>query len=270
VISLAGAWSYQPGPDLAALPGPSAYAKLQSDPNTATLLFNGMLAPLRPYRIKGVIWYQGESNADRPGQYRTLFPALINDWRSQWGYEVPFLFVQLAGFQPNKPEPAEYPWAELREAQGMTLSLAHTGMATAVDIGDEKDVHPRDKQDVAHRLVLAAAKTVYGENLVYSGPVYQSMMAEGNRIRIKFSQLGSGLLIKDKYGYVRGFEIAGSNGRFVWAQAVKDRDDVIVFNEAIRQPAAVRYDWSNTPDGNLFNKERLPALPFRTDSPQRP
>ncbi len=169
VISLAGAWSYQPGPDLAALPEPSAFAKLRSDP-TAMALFNGMIAPLTPYRIKGAIWYQGESNADRPTQYRTLFPALIRDWRLQWGYDVPFLFVQLAGFQPNKPEPADYKWAELREAQGMALSLPNTGMATAVDIGDEKDIHPRDKQDVAHRLALAAARVVYGEKVVNSGP----------------------------------------------------------------------------------------------------
>ena len=245
-------------------------AKLNSDPNKPTVLFNGMINPLVQFRIKGIIWYQGEANAmaNRSTQYRTLFPALIEDWRTHWGYEVPFLFVQLAGFGPNKPEPAEYPWADLREAQSMTLSLPHTGMATAIDIGDEKDIHPKDKQDVAHRLVLAAAKTVYGENLAYSGPVYQSMAAEGNRIRIKFSQLASGLLIKDKYGYVRGFEIAGSDGKFVWAQAVKDGDDIVVFNEAVRQPGAVRYDWSNTPDGNLYNTADLPAIPFRTDAPK--
>ena len=269
VISLAGAWSYQPGPDLAALPEPSAFAKLQSAP-TAMALFNGMIAPLAPYRIKGAIWYQGESNADRPTQYRTLFPALIQDWRLQWGYDVPFLFVQLAGFQPNKPEPADYKWAELREAQGMALSLPNTGMATAVDIGDEKDIHPRDKQDVAHRLALAAARVVYGENVVNSGPVYQSMQIEGNQIRIKFSDPGSRLLIKDKYGYGRGFEIAAADGKFVWAQARQDGQDILVFNDQVRGPTAVRYDWSNTPDGNIFNKEGLPALPFRTDSPQRP
>jgi sialate O-acetylesterase len=268
MISLAGPWSYEPGPDLAALPEPSAYAKLQSDPNKPMVLFNGMLAPLTPYRIKGAIWYQGEANADRPTQYRTLFPALIQDWRSHWGYELPFLFVQLAGFQPNKPEPTEYPWAELREAQRMALSLPATGMSTAVDIGDENDIHPRNKQDVAHRLVLAAAKVAYGENIVYSGPVYQSMQIEGNRARIKFSNLGSGLLLKDKYGYGRGFEIAGADGKFHWAQARQDAEDVVVFNSAITAPVAVRYDWSNTPDGNVFNKDGLPAVPFRTDSPK--
>jgi sialate O-acetylesterase len=277
-ISLEGPWSYQPGPDLAAFPAPSAHAKWPAVPNTATLLFNGMLAPLTPYRIKGVIWYQGEGNADRYGkpsgaraaQYRTLFPALIADWRRSWGYEFPFLFVQLAGFRPNEPEPAEYPWADLREAQAMALDLPATAMATAVDIGDMYDIHPRDKQDVAHRLALAAAKVAYGESLIFSGPTYQSMSVEGGRIRIKYSGTGAGLVVKDNYGYLRGFEIAGSDGKFVWAQAAKDGDDIVVFNEAIGQPNAVRYDWSNTPDGNLFNKEGLPAPPFRTDSPQRP
>lgn len=268
VIPLAGPWSYQSGADLSALPAPSLLAKLNSDPNTSMVLFNGMINPLVQFKIKGVIWYQGESNAidNRAAQYRTLFPALINDWRHQWGYEVLFLFVQLAGFGPNKPEPSEYQWADLREAQSMTLSLSHTGMATAVDIGDEKDIHPRDKQDVAHRLVLAAAKTAYGENLVYSGPTYQSMQIEGSRVRIKFYSPGSGLVVKDKYGYGRGFEIAAADGKFHLAQARRDGQDIVVFNEAISQPVAVRYDWMNTPDGNVYNQDDLPAIPFRTDA----
>jgi sialate O-acetylesterase len=178
--------------------------------------------------------------------------------------------MQLAGFQPNKPEPADYKWAELREAQGMALSLPNTGMATAVDIGDEKDIHPRNKQDVTHRLALAAARVVYGEKVVNSGPVYRSMQIEGNQIRIKYFDLGSRLLIRDKYGYGRGFEISAADAKFVWAQARQDGQDILVFNEQVRGPTAVRYDWSNTPDGNIFNKEGLPALPFRTDSPQRP
>jgi len=267
-ISLAGKWFYQSGPDLSDLPMPSALVKANSRLDTPTSLFNSMIAPLTRYRIKGVIWYQGENNADRAVQYRTLFPALISDWRNQWGYEVPFLFVQLAGFQPNKPEPAEYPWAELREAQSMALSLPYTGMATAVDVGEEANVHPRDKQDVAHRLALAAAHVVYGEDLIYSGPAYQSMEIDGTRIRIKFSNVGSGLLVKDKYGYAHGFEIAGSDGKFVWAQAIIDGNDILVFNNAVHQPLSVRYDWSNTPDGNVFNKEGLPAIPFRTDAPK--
>jgi sialate O-acetylesterase len=271
-IPLAGTWSYQPGPDLTALPQPSAISKVIDDPNMLTVLFNSMISPLIPFRIKGIIWYQGESNApnhSRSAQYRTLFPALIADWRKQWGYEIPFLFVQLAGFGHNQAEPAEYPWAELREAQSMTLSLPATGMATTVDIGDENDIHPRDKQDVAHRLLLVAARLVYGENVVDSGPIYQSIQIEGNRARIKFSSIGSGLLVKDKYGYIRGFEIAAADGKFHWAQAQQAGQDIVVFNESIVHPAAVRYDWSNTPDGNLFNKEGLPAVPFRTDLPKQ-
>lgn len=267
-ISLAGQWLYQPGPDLTGLPVPSRYSKLKEDPNTATLLFNGMIAPLTTYRIKGGIWYQGESNAidNRSTQYRTLFPALILDWRKQWGYEFPFLFVQLAGWPPpTGEEPEESSFAELREAQNMTLSLPATGMASAVD---QPDDHPTDKQTVAHRLVLTAVVVVYGEHIVDSGPVYKSMQIEGNQIRIKFSNVGSGLLVKDKYGSIRGFEIAAADRKFRWAQARKDGQDIVVFNDSVSQPVTVRYDWSNTPDGNLFNTEGLPATPFRTDAPK--
>jgi sialate O-acetylesterase len=272
-IPLAGEWAYQPGPDLSGLPAPPAFVAIASDLNSPTVLFNGMIAPLTPYRIKGAIWYQGESNAGdlrQAEQYRTLFPALIEDWRSRWGYPLPFLFVQLAGFGPNRPEPAEYPWAILREAQAMTLALPHTGMATAVDLGDEHDIHPRNKQDLAHRLALVAAKQVYGENLVDSGPAYRSMAVEGDRIRIRFSGLGSGWVVRDRYGYVRGFEIAGADGRFAWAQARREGGDIVVFAAAVPKPVAVRYDWSNTPDGNLYNQEGFPALPFRTGGPGRP
>ena len=248
----------------------AAVTRASDDPHRPTVLFNGMIDPLTRFRIKGVIWYQGEANAidNRSAQYRRLFPALIEDWRSHWGYEVPFLFVQLAGYGHNEVEPAEYSWADLREAQSMTLSLPATGMATAIDVGDENEIHPKDKQDVAHRLVLVAAHVVYGDNIVYSGPTYQSMRIEGNRIRITFSNIGSGVLIKDKYGYGRGFEIAAGDGKFRWAQAKTDGHDIVVFNDAVSQPVAVRYDWSNTPDGNVYNKEGLPAFPFRTDTPK--
>jgi len=269
VIPLAGPWSYQPGPELAGLPKQSAFAKFHSDPNTATLLFNGMVAPLAHFKIKGVIWYQGESNAidHRSAQYRSLFPTLIEDWRKQWGYPFPFLFVQLAGWPPmsNGAEPGDSPFAELREAQSMALALPGTGMATAVD---QPEDHPRDKQTVAHRLALVAAKVVYGENIVATGPTYQSMEVESGRIRIRYSNLGSGLTIRDKYGYARGFEIAAANGKFVWAQARQDGTDILVFNESIPHPVSVRYDWSDTPDGNLYNVEGLPATPFRTDAPK--
>lgn len=267
-IPLAGAWSYNAGPDLTALPRPSMLSKVLNNENACTVLFNGMINPVIHFRLKGVIWYQGESNADKPAQYRTLFLELIKDWRKHWGYDLPFLFVQIAGFGPNKNDPAEYAWAELREAQAMALTLPHTGMATAVDVGVEDDVHPRDKQDVAHRLVIAAARVVYGENIIDSGPTYQSIQVEDNRARIRFSNVGSGIKIQDKYGYVRGFEIAGVDGKFVWAQALVDGSEILVSAEAVTHPVAVRYDWSNTPDGNVFNEEGLPATPFRTDAPK--
>lgn len=268
-LSLAGSWSYHLGSDLQDYPTITA-AIMAAHPiaNTPTALFNGMINPLIAFRIKGVIWYQGESNTDRPIQYRTLLPALIDDWRRQWGYQFPFLFVQLAGFGAEQPESAECKWAELREAQAMALAVPNTGMATAIDVGEATDVHPRNKQGVAHRLVLAAAKLAYGENIVYSGPVYQSMQIEGDWIRLKFSELGSGLLIKDKYGYGRGFEVASADGEFHWAQARQDGQDIIVAAGTIQTPVAVRYDWSNTPDGNVFNVEGLPASPFRTGGPK--
>lgn len=262
-VSLGGTWSYEPGPDLGDLPKPTTGSKLISDPNTATVLFNGMIAPVSPYTLKGVIWYQGESNANRSAQYRTLFPTLIQDWRKQWGYEFPFLFVQLAGWPQNTETDSSF--AELREAQSMTLSLPATGMASAVD---QPETHPRDKKTVAHRLVLTAAKVAYGENIVDSGPVFKSMQIEGSQIRIKFSSLGSGLHVRDKYGYARGFEVAGADGKFLWAQARQDGEDMLVLSTAIHQPTAVRYDWSDTPDGNVFNREGLPAVPFRTDTPK--
>jgi sialate O-acetylesterase len=270
-VSLAGTWSYQPGADLRDFPvADEAVLAARPSEGSPTELFNGMVNPLIRFRIKGVIWYQGEANAldNRSVQYRGLFPALIEDWRQQWRYQMPFLFVQLAGFGPDQPESVECQWAELREAQAMALALPRTGMATAVDIGDTQDIHPRNKQDVSHRLVLSAAKVAYGEDIIDSGPTYQSMQVQGDRIRIRFRNLGTGLRVKNRYGYVRGFEIAADDGEYVWAQARRDGSDVLVFSDSIQHPVAVRYDWSNTPDGNLYNAEGLPATPFRTDAPK--
>jgi sialate O-acetylesterase len=268
-ISLAGSWSYKPGPDLRDLPKAPVYTKLSWDPAAPTVLFNGMISPLTQYAIRGVIWYQGEANAERKrsAQYRQLFPALIQDWRAHWGYEFPFLFVQLAGWGANQAEPADYSWAELREAQAMTLKVPNTGMATAVDIGDPEDIHPTDKQTLAHRLALVAAKVAYGANLIDSGPTYRSMHVEGNRVRITFSNVGSGLRTNDKHDQIRGFEIAGSDGRFRWAHARIEGQALVVFSEQVSHPIAVRYDWRNTPDGNVYNVEGFPATPFRTDGP---
>ena len=269
-IPLSGDWLYKTGPDISGLPPkiPGLENFNQAMPNAPTVLFNGMISPLIPFRIKGVIWYQGESNAGNfaeARQYYSLFPALINDWRKRWGDNFPFLFVQLPGYQPDKPAPADYPWARLREAQSKALALPNTGMATTIDIGEENNIHPKNKQDVAHRLVLAAEKIAYNENIVYSGPTYKTMKVKGNKVRLSFDNVGAGLWVKDKYGYIRGFAIAGADKKFVWARAFEEGDNVIVYAESIAKPVAVRYNWGNTPDGNLYNKENLPAVPFRTD-----
>ena len=230
-------------------------------------LYNAMIAPLLNYRIKGVIWYQGESNADRPIEYRKLFPALIRDWRRKWDEgDFPFLFVQLPNFMKAKSEPSESNWALLREAQLKTLSLPNTGMAVTIDIGEWNDIHPLDKKDVGYRLALAAEKVAYGDNnIVYSGPIYQSMKIEGSKIVVSFKDTGKGLIAKGG-GKLKYFEIADSSKKFVWANAKIHGNKVIVWNDKISNPVAVRYAWADNPRGaNLYNKEGLPASPFRTD-----
>ena len=233
-----------------------------------TLLFNGMLNPVIPYGIKGAIWYQGESNADRALQYQRIFPNMIKDWRTHWNQgDFSFLFVSLANYLQPEKQPSESTWAELREAQTKTLALPKTGMALAIDLGDANDIHPKNKQDVGKRLALAALKTTYGKNIVYSGPMYQSVKFDGNKATISFTETGSGLITKDKYGYVNGFSIAGADHKFVWAKAEITSDrTVVVYSEEVKNPAAVRYGWANNPDDvNLYNKEGLPTNPFRTD-----
>jgi sialate O-acetylesterase len=271
VISMAGMWRYRTGADLRDLPiaDPAVVAAHPSLAAGSTTLFNAMIGPLTSYRIRGVIWYQGETNVDRAAQYRALFPALISDWRHRWGYDFPFLFVQLAGFGPELPESAECPWAELRESQASALSVPNTAMASAIDIGDATDIHPQDKQEVAHRLALAAERVSYGENVVDSGPTYRASQTEGSRVRVEFLTPRSELVIRDKYGYVRGFEIAAADGKFVWAQGKQVGHAIVLFNDSIHEPVYVRYDWGDTPDGNVFNSAGLPAVPFRSSVPPR-
>lgn len=260
--SLAGMWKFKVGiktsPKSDTNVGPNSFP---------TLLYNGMIDPLLPIAVKGTIWYQGENNVSRAFQYRNLFPMLINDWRIQFkNLKMPFLFVQLANFLPAMNMPVESTWAELREAQSMTLSLPNTGMATIIDIGDALDIHPKNKQDVGYRLSLQALKVSYGKDIVFSGPTYKSMRVDGNKIRIKFDNIGSGLVSKDKYGYVKGFTIAAEDRKFVWAKAVIENDEVVVYSDMITNPVSVRYCWADNPDdANLYNKENLPAVPFRTD-----
>jgi len=249
--------------DMPAKPAPPAGA---GNPNDPTALFNGMIAPLVPYGIKGAIWYQGESNVGRARQYQTLFPTLIKDWRSRFGVgEFPFLFVQLANFLPARPEPGESGWAELREAQELTLSLPNTGQAVTIDIGDAADIHPRNKQEVGRRLAVWALGSTYGAKGEISGPLYRSMTREESRIRIAFTHASGGLVAKGGEP-LKTFAIAGADRKWVWADARIDGESVVVWSDKVPRPEAVRYAWADNPEGcNLYNKEGLPGSPFRTD-----
>ena len=238
-------------------------------PNSAPcLLFNGMINPLVSFAIKGVIWYQGEANTGRAYQYRKSFPLMIEDWRKHWGEgNFPFYFVQLASFGADGGN-SEHgsSWAELREAQAMTLSLPNTGMAITTDIGDAGDIHPKNKQDVGKRLAAIALHNCYGHTTEYSGPVFDSFKTDGNRLILTFSHVGGGLVVRDKYGYLRGFEIAGSDHRFHYAKAFLQGNQVVVYQDGIALPIAVRYGWADDAgEANLFNLEGFPAGPFRSD-----
>jgi sialate O-acetylesterase len=248
--------------------GPAPPATPAKDPqNTPTVLYNGMIAPLLPYALKGIIWYQGESNVGRAAQYLTLFPALIRDWRARWGTELPFLFVQLANYTKALQEPAESAWAELREAQAQALALPRTGMAVAIDIGEGADIHPSNKQDVGHRLALVARQVAYGEQkLVAAGPTFQAMQVSGSQVRVKFANTGPGLLLKTGNTTLSGFAVAGADHKFHWAAATLAGAEVVLTCAAVPVPVAVRYDWADNPIGNLYNREGLPAAPFRTDA----
>lgn len=230
-----------------------------------TTLFNAMVAPLVPFTMRGVIWYQGEANAGRAHQYRMLFPTMIDDWRRQWGQgDFPFLFVQLANFRARQQNPVEpETWPELREAQSLTLALPNTAQAVTIDIGEADDIHPRNKQDVGLRLALAALNTVYRQDVVYSGPTFRNMTVEDGRIRLHFDHVGGGLVAAG--GDLRGFAVAGEDHEFVWASAAIDGETIVVSAPDIASPVAVRYAWANNPVISLFNSEGLPASPFRTD-----
>ena len=233
------------------------------------LLYNAMIDPLKDFAMKGVIWYQGENNAGQAFDYRTLFPTLINDWRSKWGYEFPFYWVQLASYMQKTETPPETDnWAELREAQTLTLSVNNTGQAITTDIGDANDIHPKNKQDVGKRLAAIALNKDYGrKDIVYSGPTFKNAIKNNDRIIVSFDQIALGLHVANKYGYIEGFAIAGADQKFVWAKAyLDDKDRVVVYSEKVKDPVAVRYCWSINPDVNLFNSTGLHASPFRTDN----
>ncbi len=261
-IPLSGIWKYRIGKGIIA-------TKDEGNPNSMpSLLFNGMISPLLPMTIKGAIWYQGEHNAGRAYEYRKLFPNMIRDWRKHFNQgDFPFLFVQLANFQKAEEEPVESNWAELREAQSMTLNnTPNTGMAVIIDIGDADDIHPTNKQDVGNRLAMSALSKVYNKEYAAS-PTYESMKVKKNVVYVKFNEIGKGLIVKSKYGYVNGFAVAGVDKKFHWAKAyIKDNNTVVVESDAVASPVAVRYAWANNPDDvNLYNSAGLPVDPFRTD-----
>ena len=245
--------------------------------NQPAALYNAMIAPIINYSIKGFLWYQGESNTGRAEEYAKLQPAQIIDWRNKWKQPAaPFLFVQLPGFMEYNYLPSESQWAAFREAQLKSLSVPNTGMAVAIDLGEWNDIHPDNKKDVGERLALIAEKIAYGENIVYSGPIYQSSKTEGNKIIVSFDHIGSGLITKDGEEPAE-FAIAGADKKFVWAKAKivqgassGEGDKIIVWNDDIPNPMYVRYAWADNPvNPNLYNKEGLPASPFRTDMPNR-
>lgn len=240
---------------------------LHAQNNAGTIIYNSMIHPLIPFALKGILWYQGETNAERAYQYRKSFPLLINSWRKEWKEELPFYFVQLSSYGkfPNSNQGSA--WAELREAQTMALSLPNTGMAVTTDIGNPDNVHPKNKEDVGKRLASSALANTYHLPIeVYVGPMYESVLFKGTEAILSFSHIGKGWKVKDQYGYIKGFEIAGEDHQFYFAQARFEGNKIVVFHNKVTNPKAVRYGWSDSPiDANLFNQEGFPAAPFRTD-----
>jgi sialate O-acetylesterase len=226
-------------------------------PKAPGVLYNGMIAPLPPFALAGAIWYQGEANSWRAAQYQELFPTLIQNWRDAWGQgKFPFLFVQIAPHEKMSPE--------IREAQLLTWKkVPRTALIVTTDVGDAKDIHPKKKEPVGARLALAARAIAYGEKLEYSGPAFTSMKVKGNRAILSFTHTGSGLMAKE--GELKGFTLAGADGNFAPANAKIEGNKVVVSLPDVSKPVAVRYGWANVPDVNLFNREGLPASPFRID-----
>jgi sialate O-acetylesterase len=228
-------------------------------------LFNGMISPLLPYALRGVLWYQGEGNAGRAHQYRRLLPTLIQSWRNAWQQDdFPFLFVQLPNFGERSAAPSESEWAELREAQLRTLAVPGTGMAVTIDVGEAGNVHPRNKRPVGQRLARWALGDVYHVEQLYSGPIFESAKTTGSRMRVRFKHAGGGLAALDGPP-LRGFAVAGADRKFFWASAKVEGEWVVVESSDVPSPVAVRYAWGANPDCNLGNREGLPASPFRTD-----
>lgn len=272
-ISLAGDWKYLPVAELISdkfylykIEGEEFNSRpktsIDISPYTPTMLYNGMIAPLVPYGIKGTIWYQGESNAGAPGNYKILFPLMIKNWRDKWGEgELPFYYVQISPFNYDESTRAYV----IREAQFLTLSLPNTGMAVTLDIAAPDKIHPPDKQDVGKRLALWALAKNYNKKIVYSGPLYKSMKIEKGKAVLTFDDEGSGLMFKEIDGETN-FIIAGKDKKFFKAEVKVNGKKLIVFSPEVKEPATVRYGWNNNGEGTLFNKEQLPASTFKTDN----
>jgi sialate O-acetylesterase len=257
-IPLKGEWKFQV----------ESILSRTSENSLPSLCYNAMIYPLIPYAFKGVLWYQGESNAGRSYQYRKAFPLLINDWRAKWNNAtMPFYFVQLATYKTKGSNSNEGSgWAELREAQTMTLQLPNTGMVVTTDLGNPNDIHPTNKQDVGKRMAAIALNNLYSKPMICNGPTYTSMQVNGKQAVLTFENIGAGLTAMDKYGYLKGFEVAGNDQVFYYARAFIRGNTVVVSCDQVANPAAVRFGWvGDASDCNLFNKEGFPAVPFRTD-----
>jgi sialate O-acetylesterase len=266
-LDLRGEWLYKVGQVFRPVtPGSGTGTPVILMQNEPTGLYNTMVAPLLNFRIKGILWYQGETNTGRPQEYQQLLPALINDWRNKWQQgNIPFLYVQLPNFMEVQYLPSESQWAELRSSQLKALSVANTAMAVAIDAGEWNDIHPLEKKIIGERLALAARKLAYGnEKIVYSGPIYKSSAKEADSIKIEFDHIGSGLIIRGG-GELNYFAIAGEDKKFVWAEARIRDNHVVVWSNEIKKPVCVRYAWADNPEGaDLYNAEGLPASPFET------
>lgn len=257
-IDLKGEWKYKLGTKMDALPS-QTFVRWKP-----IGLYNAMITPLTNYSIKGVIWYQGESNTKKPSEYLDLMETVVSNWRSEWKQgDFPFLYVQLANYMEAKSMPGESSWAELRQQQTNLLSVPNTGMAVAIDLGEWNDIHPLNKYDVGKRLALQAKKLAYGETkIVSSGPLFKSMKLNGNKLVLKFSEIGSGLVAKGNEE-LKGFAIAGEDNQFVWAKTSIQGDEIAVYSDTVLKPYKVRYAWADNPEeANLYNKENLPASPF--------
>ena len=271
-MSIAGDWKYCVSLELRDVPPMPVNTSFWPMP---TFLYNAMIYPLLPYTIKGAIWYQGEANTPNAYRYADLMQLMIQDWRKSWGSDLSFYMVQLANFTDLQTAPCESTWAELREAQYKSLHLDNTGMAVIIDIGEANDIHPKNKQEVGHRLALAARAKTYGEKVDYMGPMYSHYAVEGNKIRIYFDGVKGGLKAanydalvanpKSSESQLKGFTIAGADKKFYWANARIEGNTVVVWSDEVDMPLAVRYAWADNPICNLYNGINLPASPFRTD-----